>query len=201
MGDSLLATNPADAHQWYRKSIALTKELGSRSDGPRGLADRDETLAALLTTAQRPERLRLLQEANRIRQDIVKSSPNSPLERLHLMRSYCRLSDAELGMNDLASAREQAAASLRLLNEFQLGSPSLLVVRDMGFCYESLGNLQRAVVHNFASSLSERRAAKAQAHQWYSKSLDAWGEWVRRGAATPQSEVERRRVEHLLQSN
>jgi len=104
-------------------------------------------------------------------------------------------------MNDLASAREQAAASLRLLNEFQLGSPSLLVVRDMGFCYESLGNLQRAVVHNFASSLSERRAAKAQAHQWYSKSLDAWGEWVRRGAATPQSEVERRRVEHLLQSN
>jgi serine/threonine protein kinase len=201
MGDSLLATNPADAHRWYRKSIALTKELGSRSDGPRGLADRDETLAGLLTTAQRPERLRLLQEANRIRQDIVRSSPNSPLERLHLMRSYCRLSDAELGMNDLASAREQAASSLRLLNEFQLGSPSLLVVRDMGFCYESLGNLQRAVVHNFASSLSERRAAKAQAHEWYSKSLDAWGEWVRRGAATPESEVERRRVEHLLQSN
>jgi serine/threonine protein kinase len=75
MGDSLATTSPAEAHQWYRKSIAVTKELGSRSDASRALADRDETLATLLTIVQPPERLHLLEEANRIRQEIAKASP------------------------------------------------------------------------------------------------------------------------------
>jgi eukaryotic-like serine/threonine-protein kinase len=198
MGDSLIITRPAEAHQWYRKSIALTKELGARSDAARALADRDETLATLLTIVQPRERLNLLEEANRIRQEIAKASPDSPLDRLHLMRSYCRLSDAELGMNNLANARKEADASMPLLNEFKLTSPSLLVVRDVGFCYQSLGNFERAVAHNRASSLAQKRAAEAQAHQWFSKSLNAWNEWARRGAATPESEVERLKVQHLL---
>jgi eukaryotic-like serine/threonine-protein kinase len=198
MGDSLIITRPAEAHQWYRKSIALTKELGARSDAARALADRDETLATLLTIVQPRERLNLLEEANRIRQEIAKASPDSPLDRLHLMRSYCRLSDAELGMNNLANARKEADASMPLLNEFKLTSPSLLVVRDVGFCYQSLGNFERAVAHNRASSLAEKRAAEAQAHQWFSKSLNAWNEWARRGSATPESEVERLKVQHFL---
>jgi eukaryotic-like serine/threonine-protein kinase len=117
------------------------------------------------------------------------------------MRSHCRLSDAEVEMNNVAGARKEVDASMPLLNDFKLTAPSLLVVRDVGFCYESLGNFERAVAHNRGSSLEEKRAAEAQAHQWYSKSLNAWNEWARRGAATPDSEVERVKVQHLLQAN
>jgi eukaryotic-like serine/threonine-protein kinase len=200
MGDSLASRRPSDAREWYRKAVAVTKELGPRSYAPRELAERHQTLAAVLVTKeQAPERLHLLQEANAIRQEIVKTTPNSPRERVHLMRSYCRLSDAELEMNHVANAIRHAELSVPFFNEFKVTSPSLVVLRDLGFCYESLGNAHRAAARNRSFSRLERSAAEAQAHQWYLKSLDAWKEWVRRGAATPDSETERRKVERLLQ--
>jgi eukaryotic-like serine/threonine-protein kinase len=199
MGDSLWAINPAKASEWYRKSIALTKELGSRSDAPRGLADREETLAAVLVTkAQEPERLHLLQEANTLRQEIAKTSPHSPLDRVHLMRSYCRLSDAEMSMAKLADARSHADLSLPFFGEFKTTSPSLLVLRDLGFCYETLGNVQHAIAADRSFAPTQRRTAEIQASQWYLRSLDAWMEWVRRGAATPDSEAERHKLERRL---
>jgi serine/threonine protein kinase len=188
MGDSLLTTNPTEAHQWYRKSIALTKQLGTRSGALRALADQDETLAALLTKAQASERVRLFQEANRIRQEIAEASPESALDRLHLMRSYCRLSDAELAMSNLAGAGRYVNSVIPFFSEFKLTSPSLMVLRDLGLCYETLGNVRRK-----ARVIEESR-------QWHSKSLDIWNEWRRRGAATPGSEVERRKVQRLLQA-
>jgi eukaryotic-like serine/threonine-protein kinase len=58
-------------------------------------------------------------------------------------RLYCKLSDAELAVNDLAKARQYADLSLPILKEFNPASPSLLVVRDVGFCYESLGSVTK----------------------------------------------------------
>ena len=48
------------------------------------------------------------------------------------------------------------------------------------------------------SRLAERRAAAAESRSWYRKSLETWTTWNRRGAATPESEHERHKVEHLL---
>jgi hypothetical protein len=63
------------------------------------LAQREESLAALLMTgAQARERLRLLQEANTIRQALARNGPNPRLDRVHLMRSHCRIADAELAL-------------------------------------------------------------------------------------------------------
>ena len=114
------------------------------------------------------------------------------------MRSYCKLSDAELALNDLAKARQYADLSLPFLKEFNSTAPSLLVVRDVGFCEESMGNLQRRIARDQSFSPSERSAAVAESHQWFQKSADVWNEWNRRGAATPESEIERRKVERLL---
>jgi hypothetical protein len=201
MADSLFSTRPVDAAAWYRKSIEVTKQLGSRTEAQRELAERDETLASVLATgAQAPERLRLLRQANAIRQEMARTAPNPPLDRVHLMRSYCRLSDAELKMNHVAEAREHAASSIPFFDEFKVTSPSLVVLRDIGFCYESLGNAQHAVAADRSLSPSERRAAETEDRQWYQKSADIWNEWFRRGAATPESEVERRKVERLLQA-
>jgi tetratricopeptide (TPR) repeat protein len=202
MADSLFSTRPDDAAAWYRKSIEVTKQLGSRAEAQRELAERDETLASVLVTgAQAPNRLQLLQEANMIRQEMAKTGPNPPLDRVHLMRSYCRVSDAELTLNHVADARGHAASSLPFFNEFKVISPSLVVLRDIGFCYESLGNAQRSVAANRSFSLPERRAAKIEARQWYQKSADVWNEWFRRGAATPASELERHKLDRLLQAN
>jgi eukaryotic-like serine/threonine-protein kinase len=127
-------------------------------------------------------------KANRIRQEIAEATPESPLDRLHLMRSYCRLSDAELAMNDLAGASRYINSVILFFSEFKPTSPSLMVLRDLGLCYETLGNVRRK-----AGVIEESR-------QWHSKSLDIWNEWRRRGAATPGSEIELHKVQRLLQA-
>jgi serine/threonine protein kinase len=199
MGESLASKQPRDATIWYRKAITLTKALPPNSDGQRELAEREEALAALLgRKADAVERLRLVQEANTIRQQMAKAGPHPPFERVRLMRSYCRLSDAELVVNHLAEARTHVVLALPFFAEFKLNSPSLYVLRELGFCYENLGNV--CVAAGRSSFGAERRAAQAEAREWYQKSAGVWNEWHRRGAATQESEAERRRVDHLLQT-
>jgi serine/threonine protein kinase len=199
IGNSLRSTRSSEAAPWYRKSIELTRQLGNGKDTQLELADRDEALASgLMTRTQAPERLRLLQEANTIRQAMARNGPNPPLDRVHLMRSYCRLSDAELAMKDPANAEVYADSSLPFLKEFNITSSSLLVLRDLGFCYESLGNVQRRIAMDRSLPPADRDAAAASAIDWYGKSLNVWEEWVRRGAPTPESELERHKLEQLL---
>jgi len=203
MGDSLRLTRPAIAAEWYRKSLAATREVASRY--PAGsfahgwLAVRNEELAAVLGgKEQAPERLRLLEDANNVWQELVSASPGKPQHRMSLMRSDCKLSDAELAVNDLQKARQYADLSTTFFNEFKITSQSLLVLRDVGFCYESLGNVQRRTAMDRTLSASERRDAARSSQEWYRKSIEIWGEWNRRGGATPESEVERRKLERLL---
>jgi len=47
---------------------------------------------------------------------------------------------------------------------------------------------------------AERHVAEAKAHPWYLKSSEVWDEWNRRGACTPESEIERHKVERLLKA-
>ena len=200
MGNGFRVTQPATAGVWYRKSISLTQELVPRSEAQYFVATRKEALAAVLAKKeQATERLHLLQEANALRQQMASADQNISARRLALMRSYCRVSDAELAVNDLAKAREYVHSSLPFLNEFSTTSPSLLVQRDVALCYESLGNVQRQMSMSRSASPAERKTAAAATRQWYLKSDAVWNEWKRRGAATPESENERRKLGQLLQ--
>jgi tetratricopeptide (TPR) repeat protein len=199
MGDSLSLTRPSEAERWYRKSIELNRQLGSRPEVQLELAECDEALASLrMTRPQAPERLHRLQEANTIRREIAGKGPNPPLDRVHLMRSNCRLSEAELALKNLAKAGVYADSSLPFFNEFKVTSPSLTVLRDLGLCYEDLGDVQRQTAMNNSASALEMQTAASNAHQWYLKSDAVWSEWERRGAATSASERERHKVERLL---
>ena len=200
MGDSFRLVQPATAGRWYRKSIALTKELAPLygAEGRHWIAERDEGLAEVLVNRnQAQEKLRLLQEANPVRQELAKTSVHG---RIHLMGSYCKLSDAELGVGNLFRARQYAGAALPLLNQFNPASPSLLVLRELGLCYEDIGNVQLEIARSQPISASESQTARANARQWYWKSAAVWDECRRRGAATPESEMERRKVEGLLRT-
>jgi serine/threonine protein kinase len=189
MGDVVARTNPAGAGLWYQKSIALTKELPPGPEAQRRIAERDETLAEVLVTRKEAQqRLHLLREANSVRQEMARKGPDAPADRVHLMRSYCRLSDAELANNNLPDARQHADSAAAFFSVFKLTSPSLLVLRDLGFCYETVGNVRR------------KSGALEESRDWYAKSADVWNEWVKRGAATPDSEVERHKVARLLHS-
>jgi tetratricopeptide (TPR) repeat protein len=199
VGDSFRLTNHQVAGIWYQKSISLTKRLiphygaGARH----WLAIRDEGLAETLDGRENaPESLRLLLEANSIRRELAETSPHG---RLHLMRSYCKLSDVELSLDNPGKAQQYAIAALPLLKQFDPGSPSLLVLRDVGFCDASEGAIQHRLASDQALSPPERRTAEAESRGWYMKSDAVWTTWVRRDAATPESESERHRVEHLLQ--
>jgi eukaryotic-like serine/threonine-protein kinase len=200
MGDSFRLVQPATAGRWYKKSIGLTKDLAPLygAEGRHWVAERDEGLAEVLVNrSQAQEKLQLLQEANPVRQELAKTSVHG---RIHLMGSYCKLSDAELGVGNLSQARQYADAALPLLNQFSPASPSLLALRELGLCYESLGNVQREIAKNHPIDSSEGQTAQANARQWYGKSAALWNEWRRRGVATPESERERRKVEGLLQT-
>jgi serine/threonine protein kinase len=198
MGDSFRLTNFEMAGAWYQKSISLTKKLAPLygAGARHWLAIMDEGLAEVLEKKeQAPERLRLLLEANLIRLELAETSPHG---RLHLMRSYCKLSDAELAVANIAKARQYADAALPFLGEFAVTSPSLLVLRDVGFCFESEAELQHRVATDQLYPPAERIAAEAESRTWYRKSADVWTTWNTRNAATPESERERRKVEHAL---
>ena len=200
MGDSFRLTNFEMAGAWYRKSISLTKKLAPRygAGSRHSLAIIDEALAEVLDRKeQAPERLRLLLEANLIRRELAETSPHG---RLHLMRSYCKLSDAELAVANIAKARQYADAALPLLGDFAVTSPSLLVLRDVGFCFESEGELQHRLATDQVYPPAQRLAAQAESRTWYRKSADVWTTWNTRNAATPESERERRKVEHVLKN-
>jgi hypothetical protein len=200
MGDSFRLVQPATASGWYRQSIVLTKELTHLygAEARHWIAVRDEGLAEVLVNRnQAEERLKLLQEAHPIRQELANTSVHG---RIHLMRSYCKLSDAELEVGNLSQAQQYTNAAQPFLNEFSPTSPSLLVLRELAMCYESLGNVQLQIAMRQPISSSEQQTAQADARQWYAKSGAVWDEWKRRGAATPESEIERRKVEHLLQT-
>ena len=199
MGDAFRLTQPEMAGEWYRKSILLAKELTPPSEAEHRIATLEESLAAVLVKKEQgAERLHLLQDANTLRQKLASTEPDLPMHRQNMMRSYCRLSEEELAMNDLAKARQYADLSLPLLNTFPLTSPDLRILRDVGLCYESLGDVQRHIATDHAFSSAVRQTATATASQWYMKSASVWNEWKRRGAATPESERERLKVEHLL---
>jgi tetratricopeptide (TPR) repeat protein len=203
MGDSLRLTQPAVASEWYRKSIALTKEIAAAyptgSEARHWIASRDEELAAVLGAREHTlERLRLLQDANRIWIELARASPGRPQFRMSLMRSYCKLTDAELAAGNLTQARQFAKAALPFLNEFTPISPSLLVLRDVAFCDASLGNLQRQIAKDRSLTSFQRHAAETESHDWFQKSNDVWKEWNRRGGSTPESELERNKVVGLL---
>jgi len=199
MGNAFRLTQPSTAAECYRKSILLARELSPPSEAEHHIATREESLAAVLVKKeQAAERLHLLQQANALRQKLASTESDFPMHRQNMMRSYCRLSDAELAVNDLAKARQYADRCLPFLNAFPLMSPDLRILRDVGLCYESLGNVQRRISSDHSFSAVERNAAGVESRQWYMKSADVWKEWRRRGASTPESEVERRKVERLL---
>jgi serine/threonine protein kinase len=198
MGDSFRLTNFEMAGAWYRKSVSLTKKLAPLygAGARHWLAIMDEALAEVLEKKeQAPERLQLLLEANLIRRELAETSPHG---RLHLMRSYCKLSDAELAVADIAKARQYADAALPFMGGFAVTSPSLLVLRDVGFCFESEGELYHRLATDRLYPSAERRAAEAESSIWYRKSADVWTTWNTRNAATPESERERQKVEHAL---
>ncbi len=197
-GDSFRQPNPATAAAWYRKAISLTQKLAPRygAGARHWTAIRNEALADVLRGEdEAPERLRLLLEANRIRRELAETSPHG---RLHLMRSYCKLSDAELALKNPTKARQYANSALPLLNEFDAASPSLLVLRDVGFCYESEGAMQHHMAVDQLRSSGGRIASEEESRRWYQKSADVWATWNRRGVATRQSERKRLEVERLL---
>ena len=199
MADSILTVQPDAAAGWYRKAIAMNNKLADREAARNYMAELEDGLAdALIRPDQAAERLGLLEDSHTIREELIQDGRNGPRYQMFLMRSYCKLGDAELAVDDIEKAKHDAALALPFFNMFKVTSPSLIMLRDLGLCYETLGNVQRHIAIKQSASVSERRAAAADEQQWYLKSAAVWNEWKRRGAATPASERERLKVEHLL---
>jgi len=201
MGNAFRVTQPAVAAGYYRNALAIAKDHGAGAPPHKDevvIADLDEQLAGVMTEKKQAlERLHVLEEANGIRQQLASAEDVGPQDRFYLMRSYCKLAAAELALDDRMQAQQYAQAAQPFFTEFKLSSPSLTIVRDLGFCYETFADLAR-VAASHSPTPAARRAARSDAHRWYLNSVAAWTEWVRRGVATSDSEHERRKIERLL---
>jgi len=201
MGDAHRLTQPKVAADYYRRAIEIAKtralEYHQSRHAQALVADREELLADVLSGSP-VERVKLIVEANGLFKQLLESGNGEPVDRLQLMSSYCRLSDAELAVHDLPKARQAADLAVPFFDEFRLASPSLTVVRDLGYCYESLGNVQRGISQDRSLAPAQRRAARPVAARWFQESAMAWTEFTQRGVATPESQAALRRVEGLL---
>jgi len=204
MGDVFRSTQPEIASGYYRDAIASARRMALESpEGRRPrmlIAAREEELAAVLPARrQAVERLQLLEDANRNWLELTRTGNAEPEDRRRLMRSYCRLGEAELALNHVSRAEERVAAALPFFEEFKVTSQSLTVLRDLGFCYEALGDVRWNLARDPTRSAAARRSARADAHEWYSRSAQAWALWKSRGVATADSEAERHKAERLVQ--
>jgi tetratricopeptide (TPR) repeat protein len=138
MRNAFRLTQPAVAAGYYRDALAIAKNLGGGAAQHKDsvvIADRDEDLADVMTNKnQALERLHVLEEANDIRKQLASAEDVGPEDRFYLMNSYCKLAAAQLALNDLPQAQEYTQAAMPFFDEFKLRSPSLTVVRDLGFC-------------------------------------------------------------------
>jgi serine/threonine protein kinase len=199
IAESLRSSKPDEAVRWYRKSIALTHKLADRDAARNYEGELDDGLAdALVHRSKASERLQLLKDNNSIRAELTKNGRNAPRYQMYLMRSYCKLGDAELAAHDVGQARRYADAARPFFDVFRVTSPSLFALRDLGFCFESLGNVGSRIAADRSFAVSDRWAAEADADQWYRKSADVWREFDKRGAATPASQSELRKIKDLL---
>ena len=57
-------------------------------------------------------------------------------------------SDAELALNDVQKARQYAESFASFFTEFKVNSPSLLVLRDLGFCYATCNSGSLLTLHS-----------------------------------------------------
>jgi hypothetical protein len=203
MGDLHRSTQPKVAADYYFRAIEIAKtravEYQQSRQAQSLVAEREELLADVLGGSP-VERVKVIVEANGLFRQLLASGNGEPVDRLQLMSSYCRLSDAELAVHDLPKARQAADQAVPFFDDFRLTSPSLAVVRDLGFCFESLGNVQRSTGRDRSLSLTQRQAARPVAVQWFRESAAAWTEFARRGVATPESQAALLRVESLLET-
>jgi hypothetical protein len=140
-----------------------------------------------------------LEDAYELRLKRAATDPDLPDYRLNLIRTSCRLGEAEAGAHNLAKAKIYADGARAYLDTLSVQSASLFVLRAIGQCAESLGRMQRVMAADPSATPAERRRAEAESRESFQKSADVWTEWSRRGA-TPESDRARRRMVQLLRS-
>ncbi len=91
---------------------------------------------------------------------------------LELLRIHNRIGEMSLAMRDYRAALDHYHEAVALGQDLLRSRPSDLVLyRDLADCYENLGRWY------------ERRD-RAQAREWYRKSLDIWSAWPRTAVST-----------------
>ncbi|ADV83559.1 serine/threonine protein kinase [Terriglobus saanensis] len=197
MADAERQNNPANAALWYQRALSLTKTLQPAygAELQHRISILDEALAEVLPDAQRAEQMNLLKDNARIRAEQANFSSHG---LIHLMGAYCRLADVELEAHNLTEATRYAEDASPLLQQYDRNSPSLLVLRNVSLCLRTQGDVHLSKAREIAGSGTARTSEVQAAIYSYEQSSQIWRKWQQRGAASPESTREARRVEIRL---
>ena len=195
MGDARRQTAPVEAATWYRRSMSALKSLNQDSaEVKHEAAILDEDLAEVLPVARAAEQHSLLQQNRSIRAEQADKTPHG---LLHLMSADCELGDAELAAGQVERAAGYLREAMPLAAQYHHDSPSLLVLRNVGLCLRTDGSLHLRRAMSTTPSHARKEEAEAAVQQ-LEKSHHIWSLWSQRGASSPESIAEAKRVEALL---
>ena len=197
VGDAQRQSEPRMAALWYERALSLAKTLQPAygAELRHRIAVLEEALAEVIPDTQRTEQLNLLKDNARIRAEQANLSSHG---LIHLMGAYCKLADVELEAHNLPEASRYAENMSTLLQQYDRNSPSLLVLRNVGLCLRTQGDVSLTKARANHESRAIRTSETSAAVDSYEQSRQIWMKWQQRGVTSPESLREARRVETRL---
>jgi eukaryotic-like serine/threonine-protein kinase len=165
-GTAELVSHPQTAVEWYRKAIAITRELLSRA--PNSVNFRWQNAARSLELAEALKRAGQTREAvseAQIAQDtLIGLGASEPARREFqrlLLASHCMLSDLhhQLGLSAIALSHQSSA--MDLLNTVRNGEPDLYVDQTLAGCYDVFSRVDSRRASDWRDQSREIRARLA----------------------------------------
>jgi tetratricopeptide (TPR) repeat protein len=139
-GTSELASHPDAAVKWYRKAIAITRDVLSQA--PNSVNFRWQNAARSLELAEALKRARRIREAvseAEIARDTLTglgaAEPRREFRRL-LLASHCMLADLNHQLGSSAGAMFYRDSAMDILPSVQRGEPDLYVDQTLAGCYD-----------------------------------------------------------------
>lgn len=156
---------------------------------PRWQAFNRRGLAWVLSRQQRhKEAIQELERALKLQAWVVAKDPKDPQFQEELGVILSALGEERGRVGDTVSAAGHLHRAVSILVPLRQASPhKLALLRDLGHCYERLGNLAAA-----NSDWSEARS-------WYAKSQEMWNTWPTIAPSTRYDLTENDRVTRLLE--
>ena len=185
MGDALSEADPARSAEFYRKALAVIRDLSESAPGEfryrrwyvrllRGSA------APLLKLGDRQGARRQMRQSLETLQPLSDKHPTNAEVRAELHATYRGLGEVMLTTGEFTAAADNYRRALEIAEDFSASHPSdLYWLWRLADSYAGFGRLHATLAGNPATPTARRIGGWREARAWYQKTLAVWDKWSR----------------------